>query len=62
MYETNKLRQLVDRRPISQFTAAVNGHHEEGSLNSIKMLKSGQGAIHTHVSKWTISQDLGVQT
>ena len=31
-------------------------------LYSIKILKSGQAAFHTHVSKWTISQELGVQT
>ena len=54
-------RGLTDRQ-FHQFTAAVNGHHE-GSLNGPKMPKSGQAAIiSTHVSKWTISQELGVQT
>ena len=26
------------------------------------MLKSGQTAIYTHISKWTVSQELGVKT
>ena len=43
----------------SQFTAAVNDHHE-GFFNSTLMLKSGQPAIR--VSKWTVSPELGVQT
>ena len=43
----------------SQLTAAVNGHLE-GFLNSALMLNSGQRAIH--VSKWTVSQELGGPT
>ena len=37
----------------------INGHHK-GPPNSLKMLKSGHTAICTHVSKWTISQELCV--
>ena len=48
---------MVEQTVNSQFTAAVSGG-TMNLLNSTKMLKSGQPAFHTHVSKWNISQNL----
>ena len=59
MYEKYKIKApWLDRQSIPLFTAAINDINNY----SLTMLKIGHTAICTQVSKWTISQELGVQT